>query len=185
MLNSIWIFLLTLLLVVSLAACGSKTESPAPEPAPAAPPVEEMQPAEEAGAPAPEVPEDAAPIAVEMEVNGEVQTPTEPEEAPAEAPAEAPEVPQEAPSATEEPAPQPEPAAPHALEALLPADWAGRYVLEDAGNEPTYEKKGFRPFVQEITEKVRRAGFFSNGNARYEFLDIVSINETLSTEICY
>ena len=49
----------------------------------------------------------------------------------------------------------------------------------------TYEKKGFRPFVQEVTEKVRRAGFFSNGDAKYESVGIVSINETLSTEICY
>ena len=132
-----WIFLLSLLLVVSLAACGSKTEPQTP----AAPPIEAVQPAEKAEAPAPEVPEDTAPIAVEMEINGERQPTEVPEETPAAVPEEAP---QETSSAADEPAPQPEPAQPHPLEALLPADWAGRYVLEDAGNEVRlYCKRGY------------------------------------------
>ena len=123
-----WIFLLTLLLVVSLTACGGKTESPAPEPAPAAPTAEApaQMPAEEAAP----IPEDAPePVEIEMVVNGEAEAPAE---APSDPPAEA-----EVPANTS-------PSHPHPLEAHLPAHWADRYVLEDAGNEVRlYCKRGY------------------------------------------
>lgn len=49
----------------------------------------------------------------------------------------------------------------------------------------TYEKKGFTPVVQIVTEKMIPDGYWSNGDRRYRFLDYISIAEEISTEICY
>ena len=126
-----WTLCLILLLALSLTACGSKTEPPAAE-VPAAPPVPAapvQTPTEEA----PPVPEDTAEaVEIEMVINGQTESPAE---APAEPPVE-PELPTEAPVEPPAEAPAEAPAAqPHPLEAHLPADWAGRYVLQEADGE--------------------------------------------------
>ena len=61
----------------------------------------------------------------------------------------------------------------------------GDKFISCAKKVSTYEKKGFRPYIQEVTEKVKRVGHWRNGDTRYEFIDYISITETLSTEICY
>ena len=59
----------------------------------------------------------------------------------------------------------------------------GNKCISTAKKVATYEKKGFLPYIQEVTEKVKRAGYWRNGDPRYEFIDYVAITETLSTEI--
>lgn len=49
----------------------------------------------------------------------------------------------------------------------------------------TYERKGFRPYIQEVVNKVRRSGCFADGSPRYDFIETLSISETVSTEIVY
>lgn len=61
----------------------------------------------------------------------------------------------------------------------------GNKCISTAKKVATYEKKGFRPYIQEVTEKVKRAGYWRNGEPRYEFIDYVAITETISTEIVY
>ena len=123
-----FLILIALSLVLTLGACGSKTEAPAAEVPPVAPPMPEtpvQTPAEEA----PPVPEDTPePMEIEIVVNGETEPPAEtPAEAPTEPTAE-PEVPEEVPADAA-------PVQPHPLEAHLPAHWAGRYVLQEANGE--------------------------------------------------
>lgn len=61
----------------------------------------------------------------------------------------------------------------------------GNKCISVAKKVATYEKKGFCPYVKEITEKVKRSGTWNNGDPRYEFIDYIAITETLSTEIVY
>ena len=49
----------------------------------------------------------------------------------------------------------------------------------------TYEKKGFRPYVQTITEKVVRDGYWRNGDHRYKAIETISVVEELTTDIVY
>ena len=50
----------------------------------------------------------------------------------------------------------------------------------------TYEKKGYKPFVQTIIEKVVRFGTWSkSGDLRYKLVEVVSVTEELSTERVY
>ncbi len=61
----------------------------------------------------------------------------------------------------------------------------GSKYISFAKRISTYEKKGFRPFVQIVTEKVKRDGCWRDGNPRYKHIDYISITEELSTERCY
>ncbi len=68
----------------------------------------------------------------------------------------------------------------------------GRFFRTDDGDfvscskkVSTYEKKGYTPLIQTITEKVIPDGFWRNGDRRYTVLETVSITEEVSTEICY
>lgn len=49
----------------------------------------------------------------------------------------------------------------------------------------TYEKKGYIPLVQTVTEKKKRIGNWPNGDPRYESLCVLSVTEEVSTEIVY
>ena len=50
----------------------------------------------------------------------------------------------------------------------------------------TYEKKGYKPIVQTITEKVVRDGAWpKSGDLRYKFIETISVEEEVSTEIVY
>lgn len=49
----------------------------------------------------------------------------------------------------------------------------------------TYEKKGFVPYVQSVTEELTPDGYWSDGNPRFKFRAYVSITEEVSTEIQY
>ena len=68
----------------------------------------------------------------------------------------------------------------------------GRYFRTEDGQfvsctkrVATFEKKGYRPFVQTITEKVIRDGYWKDGNPRYKTVEVVSVIEEGSTEIVY
>lgn len=47
----------------------------------------------------------------------------------------------------------------------------------------TYEKKGYKPIIQTITEKVVRDGtWYKSGDLRYKFVEVVSVTEEVATE---
>ena len=49
----------------------------------------------------------------------------------------------------------------------------------------TYQKKGVIPLVRTITEKVKIAGYWRNGDVKFEVIEKVSETEEISTEIVY
>ena len=50
----------------------------------------------------------------------------------------------------------------------------------------TYEKKGYKPYVQTITEKVVRDGVWhKSGDLRYKFIETLSVTEEVNTERVY
>ena len=70
----------------------------------------------------------------------------------------------------------------------------GRFFVIEIGDKEyvscakkvsTYEKKGYRPFVQSITEKVVTDGYWRDGSRRYKVLEVLDTTEELSTEIAY
>lgn len=68
----------------------------------------------------------------------------------------------------------------------------GRYFRTEDGKfvgcakkVDTYSKKGYIPFVQTITEKIVRDGYWRNGDPRYKAVEVVSTTEEVSTEIVY
>ena len=68
----------------------------------------------------------------------------------------------------------------------------GRYFRTDDGRfvsctkkVSTYQKKGFNPLIQTITEKLVGDGYWRDGERRYKVIETLSITEEVSTEICY
>ena len=68
----------------------------------------------------------------------------------------------------------------------------GRYFITEDGRcigmakqLKTFENKGVLPYVQTITEKKCPRGWYPSGDRRYNVLEVISVSEELSTEICY